>query len=111
MNVGAALVGVLKTGVLSARLGSRGLSRRVYMIVKPKTTNCSSFEDTEAPSRRDSGSHRVVDHPVRCRGSSPLIHRPPERRLTVGGGESDRLLKHGELSSKEPVNVFEGYLQ
>jgi len=53
------------------------------MIVNPKTTFCSSFEDMEAPFQRNLENDRVVDHPVRfSRQLFPWI-------------ESARALAHG----------------
>lgn len=56
------------------------------MIVNPKTTFCSSFEDTEAPFQRNLENDRVVDHPVRF--SRPLLPLVESARALAHGWQS-----------------------
>jgi hypothetical protein len=85
-DVGGALVGCERCGIPSPQYINAVGCADAFMIVNPKTTNCSSFEDTEAPSRRDPGSHRVVDHPVRCHACERVEYRLPELWLMAGDG-------------------------
>lgn len=69
------------------------------IIVYPKPTFGSSFEDTEAPFRRDPGNDRVVDHPVRY----PVMHQKGRIRLSSAQGWRRSLWRRDVInSSKEP---------